>query len=356
MATYPKSVFLFFIFFRLQKSKKNPFLQYCVFSFVKWLKISLMRPLPTLLAIVLTITILLTSCKPDDLTPAYLQIDYYDVNYNPETGVSPLDVSTYNEVHGENYDSEQLRALMQHTFTHVNVYANSKNLGCWKLPCKVPILHVPDADSSDIIILPAFPLNGMTNTISGYPFFNVLKKKMMLKRGETCKVTDYPLKFIYNSVTKIPFMETFTNSSPFMASDTSNTHTFQPIIVDGLNVGEIVLQNSESFDVHTGEITLPVGNYFVYLEMTYRVDNNMELGMKISTASSPYTVHQIGGVFPTNGEWKTVCFRLGGIINDYHNTSSSVTNATLVLTGIGKDGGPTRFDIDDIKIIYSPRA
>lgn len=317
----------------------------------------LMRPLPTLPVILLTITILITSCKPKDLTPAYLQIDYYDVNYNPQTGTSPLDVSTYNETHGENYDNEQLHALMQHTFTHVNVYANSKNLGCWKLPCKIPILDVPEGDSSDVIILPAFPLNGMTNTISGYPFFNVLRKKMMLKRGETCKVADYPLKFIYNNVTKIPFMETFTNSSPFMPSDTSSsTHYFQPVQVDGLSVGEIILQGEDHFDVHTSEITLPVGSYYVYLEMTYRVDNNMEIGMKLSTASSSYTVHQVGGVYSTNGEWKTVCFRLGGIINDYHNTSASVTNATILLTGIGKQGERTRFDIDDIKIIYSPRA
>jgi hypothetical protein len=316
-----------------------------------------MRPLPTLFAIALTIIILLTSCKPNDLTPAYLQIDYYDVNYNPETGISPLDVSTYNETHGENYDSEQLRALMQHTFTHVNVYANSKNLGCWKLPCRIPVLHVPDNDSSNIIILPAYPLNGMTNTITGYPFFNVLRKNMMLKRGETCKVADYPLKFVYNNVTRIPFMETFTNSSPFTASDTANsTHTFQPTQVDGLSVGEIILQGEDHFDVHTSAITLPIGNYYIYLEMTYRVDNNMEIGMKISTANSSNTVHQVGGVYSTNGEWKTVCFRLGGIINDYHNTNSNVTNATLLLTGIGKKGERTRFDIDDIKIIYSPRA
>ncbi len=316
-----------------------------------------MRPLPTPLVILLTITILLTSCKPNDLTPAYLQIDYYDVNYNPETGISPLDVSTYNETHGENYDSEQLRALMQHTFTHVNVYANSKNLGCWKLPCRVPILNVPDNDSSYVIILPAFPLNGMTSTINGYPFFNVLRKNMMLKRGETCKVSDYPLKFIYNSVTKIPFMETFTNSSPFTPTDTAySTHYFQPTQVDGLHVGEIILQDEEFFDVSTSAITLPIGNYYIYLEMTYRVDNNMEIGMKLSTATSSSTVHQIGGVYSTNGEWKTVCFRLGGIINDYHNTSANVTDVTLLLTGIGKKGERTRFDIDDIKIIYSPRA
>lgn len=308
--------------------------------------------------ILLSIAVLFGSCKPKDLTPAYIDIDFYDVNYNPATGVTPLDVSTFNETHGTNYDEEQLTALLQHTFTHVNVYVDGKNLGCWKLPCHVPVLNVPDVDSSNVIILPALPLNGMTNTIFGYPFFNVLRKTLPLRRGETFSLSSSPLKYSYLSVVRIPFIETFSNSSPFTPTDTtSSTHCFTPVVIDGISVGEIVLHGeNDHFDVYTQQIPLPVGNYYVYLEITYKTESTMNIGMAISTATYSNTVHQLGGVYGTNGEWKTVCFRLGGVINDYHNASGIVTQGTIFLTGNGNAGQDTHFYIDNIKIIYSPKA
>lgn len=333
-------------------------MQYKSKTVVSTYKILYMKRILLHLPLWIILVFAISSCKPKDLTPAYLEIGYYDVNYNPETGYSPLDVSTFNETHGENYDSEQLKALMQHHFTHVNVYVEGKNLGCWKLPCKIPVLDFNANDSSNVIILPAFPLNGMTNTIQGYPFFNVLRKNLLLKRGETFKVSDSPLKFIYNNVVHIPFLETFANSSPFTPSDTVNSHYFfQPTTLEGRSVGEIVLHSAEEhFDVHTVPITLPVHNYYVYLEMTYKAESNMEIGLKISTADYSNYIHEVGGVYASDGEWKTVCFRLNGIINDNHNTNNSVTQGTLVLTGIGNEGGDTHFYIDNIKIIYSPKS
>ena len=95
-------------------------------------------------------------------------------------------------------------------------------------------------------------------------------------------------------------------------------------------------------------------NYFVYLEVTYKIDSDVDLGVKISTGQHPNTVHPLGGMYATNGEWRTIYFDLAKIISGYHYTGTSTTNANIVLSGIGDKNKTTNFYIDNIKIIYEP--
>lgn len=304
------------------------------------------------IGLTISLLFLFSACQDTDLTPAFIQIDIEDVN-------GAVDVSSFNEDHGLNYDSEQLESLTQHTFSHVNVYVNGKNLGCWQLPCKVPVLDLKDEDSSEVIILPCFKKTGMNNTIQGYPFFNVLRQKVLLKRGAVYDVSDCPIVYKYSSYAMFPYMETFTNSSSFMPTDsTHSVLSFQPTMVEGRTVGAICLNdaNGLDFDVTSVDITLPVRNYYVFLEVTYKTESSMGLGMKISTAPYPNTVYQIGGMYATDGEWKTIYFDLSQMISGYHNASGNVTIGNLVLTGIGEEGRNTNFYIDNIKVIYEPSA
>lgn len=301
-------------------------------------------------ALFIVAVVVFGSCNKQDLTPAYIEITYDDVN-------NCLDLSTFNDEHETNFDDEELNALRQHTFTHVNVYVNNKNLGCWPLPCKVPVLNLPEDQTSKLVVLPCFRMTGMSNTVAGYPFFSVLQKNVMLRKGETYKVADDPLVYKYSEYVTIPYLEVFSNSSSFTALDTlRSTHTFTPTIRDGRMVGEIVLQSdSDFFDVSSIPVKVPVYNYYVYMEITYKTENNMDIGVRLSTAQNPNTVHQLGGVYATSDEWKTTYFDVSSVF-DYHYTSSNNTEVSLILTGSGNEDGRTRFYIDNIKIICLPRA
>ncbi len=292
-----------------------------------------------------------SSCKDPDLTPAYIYITAEDIN-------NCVDISTFNADHDLNYDNEQLASLQQHSFSHVNVYVDNKNLGCWQVPCKVPVLGVNGVDSSKLVLIPCFRKTGMNNTIQGYPFFNILQQKVLLKRGETYLASNNPPSFKYSSYSHFPYHETFANSSSFSPIDTSNNISFYPTIIDDRHVGEIVLNNADqSFDVISTPVTLPVYNYYVYLEITYKTENNLDVGLKISTGNYSNTIHQLGGIYASKGEWKTIYFDLSPVIMGYHNMSGSATSANIVLTGAGNaDGTPTHFYIDNIKIIYQPSA
>jgi len=287
------------------------------------------------------------SCKQPNLTPAYIEITYEDIN-------NCVDVSNYNETHSVSYDEEELAAFQQHNFTHVNVYVNGKNLGCWQVPCKVPVLDISDYDTSTVVILPAFRKTGMTTTIQGYPFFNVLQKKLQLRPGETYGFANDPLSFIYSPYAVCPFLEIFSNSSSFSPSDSTNSLTFTPTTHDGRSVGAITMTTDSSFDVKSIPVRLPARNYYVYLEITYKIDANMDLGIKLSTGQYPNAVHPLGGMYATNGEWKTIYFELESVLQSYNYTGGTVTDATIVLSGIGDKNKNTNFYIDNIKIIYEP--
>lgn len=296
----------------------------------------------------IVITLFFNSCKKPDLTPVYIHI-------TPEDLENCIDVSNFNETHDQNFDQEQLEALTRHKFTHVNVYVNNKNLGCWELPCKVPVLDINSSDTSTLILLPAFPLSGMGNTIMGYPFLNICRQKVLLQKGTTYEVSQNPPRYVYSEYTRVPYFETFSNSTSFTASYPTRTPlTFLPVSVDGKNVGEIVMNDAsyQSFDVTSTPIVAPVGSYRVMLEVRYRSDCNVDVSMKMSTAYNPYKAYPVGGFFKSPDEWKTIHFDLTPTINGYHSGSGSVTEVTLVLSGAGEDGQESRVDIDDIKVIY----
>ncbi len=296
--------------------------------------------------------ILLASCKPQDLTPAYISI-------TPEDFEDCIDVSNFNETHNQNFDAEQLQALTNHEFTHVNVYVNNKNLGCWELPCKVPVLDIDNTDSCSLVLIPGFKMSGMGNTIAGYPFFNILRQRVLLQKGETYNVSQNRPKYVYSEYAQIPFFETFTNSTSFVPTDTvSHTLTFQPITYDGKNVGEIVLNsaNGYSFDVESPKILAPVGSYRVLVEIRYRTESSIDVGMKMSTGYNPYQVHSVGGFYASPDEWKTIHFDLTSTINGYHSAAGNLTEITLSLSGVGDEGKDTHFYIDDIKVIYIKTA
>ena len=95
----------------------------------------------------------------------------------------------------------------------------------------------------------------------------------------------------------------------------------------------------------------------VFLEITYKTENNIDIGVKLSTASNPNSIHQIGGIYASDGEWKTIYFDLSNVIHSYNYYGSSVTVANIVLTGNGNPSlSDTHFQIDNIKVIYQPAA
>ncbi len=298
---------------------------------------------------ILLIVIGITSCKRVDLTPAYIVV-------TPEDFENCIDVSNFNETHDQNFDQEQLTALTRHKFTHVNVYVNNKNLGCWELPCKVPVLDVSSTDSCTLILIPAFPMSGMANTIAGYPFLNITRQRVLLQKDRVYEVAQNRPKFVYSEYVLFPYFETFANSTSFtpVPSPTQTDLTFLPVAYEDKNVGEIVLNDAAGlhFDVQSTAFPVPVGSYRVVLEVRYKTEGKMDISAKMSNAYYPHRWYSVGGINASPKEWKTIHFDLTNTINSNYGSSGNSTDLTLMLTGVGEEGEDTHFYIDDIKVLY----
>ncbi len=290
-----------------------------------------------------------SSCKRSDLTPAYIVA-------TPEDFEGCIDVSNFNETHDQNFDQDQLTALTRHKFTHVNLYVNNKNLGCWELPCKVPVLDVDNSDSCKLVLIPAFPMSGMGNTISGYPFINITRQRVLLQKDHVYEVAQERPKYVYSEYARFPYFETFANSTSFspVPSPTQTNLTFMPVSIEDKNVGEIILNDAagQHFDVQSTAFPVPVGSYRVVLEVRYKTEGKMDISAKMSNAYYPHRWYSVGGINASPNEWKTIHFDLTNTINSNHGTAGNATELTLMLAGVGKDGEETRFYIDDIKVIY----
>ena len=308
-----------------------------------------MRNYIYLIISILLIIIGITSCKRVDLTPAYIVI-------TPEDFENCIDVSNFNETHDQNFDQEQLTALTRHKFTHVNVYVNNKNLGCWELPCKVPVLDVSSTDSCTLILIPAFPMSGMANTIAGYPFLNITRQRVLLQKDRVYEVAQNRPKFVYSEYVLFPYFETFANSTSFtpVPSPTQTDLTFLPVAYEDKNVGEIVLNDAAGlhFDVQSTAFPVPVGSYRVVLEIRYKTEGKMDISAKMASAYYPNRWYSVGGINASPNEWKTIHFDLTNTINSNYGSSGNSTDLTLMLAGVGKEGEETHFYIDDIKVLY----
>ena len=289
------------------------------------------------------------SCKRTDLTPAYIEVTLEDFE-------DCIDVSNFNETHDQDFDQEQLAALTRQKFTHVNLYVNNKNLGCWELPCKVPVLDVDNEDSCKLVLIPAFPMSGMGNTISGYPFLNISSQRVLLQKDHVYEVAQNRPKFVYSEYARFPYFETFSNSTSFspVPSPTQTDITFLPVAYEDKYVGEIVLNDAvgQHFDVQSTAFPVPVGSYRVVLEVRYKTEGKIDISAKMSSAYYPNRWYSVGGINASPNEWKTIHFDLTNTINSNYGSSGNSTDLTLMLAGVGKEGAETHFYIDDIKVVY----
>ncbi|MEG1556462.1 MAG: hypothetical protein RR356_07040, partial [Bacteroidales bacterium] len=96
----------------------------------------------------LPFSFLMLGCDKTDLTPGFIEISVDDL-------ANVVDVTDFNTVHGTSYDSYELATVAHNFFTNVNVYVDGENLGCWELPCKVPVLGLK-GDSAIVQLVPCF--------------------------------------------------------------------------------------------------------------------------------------------------------------------------------------------------------
>ena len=289
------------------------------------------------------VVLFFTACNEPDLTPAYLVITEADLQ-------NCVDVSQFNATHDQSYDQVQLDAIASHRFRNAWVYLNGKNLGCWELPCKIPILPHFDGEN-EVKLVPGIRLNGMSSMIPAYPFLVPFTFSTYFEREGTYHLTDHHPTFVYQPTTLFPLLETFDQSTTFSPVDTGGIA--MTIVNDGIHsIGEICLTDTlKYFDIKSEEYVLKGNGNFTFWEMDYKCDEHISCGLFVRTISGMVVPVSLVSLNPSKGEWRKVYINLTTVLANYTGVNTTVP-VQLVMTGNRKgDQSDTYFQFDNIKIV-----
>lgn len=299
------------------------------------------------LLIIVLLSLLSISCDDTNLTPAYLVITEEDFQ-------NCVDVTNFNVLHEQTYDQLQLEAIASQKFKDVWVYLNGKNIGCWELPCKIPIL--PNYDTENIVkLVPGIRLNGVSTMIPAYPFLSIFTTTILMDKEQTYHLSENNVSFTYPTSVIFPLLETFDQSSVFSSIDDDGIN-IQIGEEDNKSVGIITLGETLDdslayFDIKSPIYSLKGSGNFTFWEMEYKCDNSVYCELFIHTISGAIIPVSMVSLNPTKGEWKKIYINLTSTLTNYTTTSSNIP-IELVMNGNRKsDKSTTNFYFDNVKII-----
>ena len=280
------------------------------------------------------IGILANSCVRNNPKPIWLEINEWTIESNPDL-----------------VNNGQEPDFLSHNFTEAWVYVDNKIIGCFEVPCKIPVLI--SGDAKKIQIYPAIRNNGIGATKKIYPFMVPVDTTMNLVAGETYTFTP---KTHYNSVTKF-WTEDFESSTVQIEDDPVSSAAISfgnnsQIALSG-TYGLVNLTTAEPLWVGltTESVYLPKGRE-VYLEISYRNSTSLLTGVKAmnldgSTTDNPNVA--MNAQDAVSMQWKKIYIQLTEIIS--YSTNANYFKQYLKAQ---LPEGQTTADvyIDNIHIVY----
>lgn len=286
----------------------------------------------------------LISCNKTDVTPTYIVIDKEDI----VVSLSNLDLGQFNSPSG----------LTAHDFSDIWLTANGEKIGSWELPCKIPILETGEVK---LVIQPGIKLNAMSTTRPIYPFFSQYTTTIQAVKGE--EVVIKPVFNYYSSGLYFPLVENFESAGTEFTSLDTNLPAFSKVYdseliyqnaydLTDINTcsGYIQLKDTiSSFEVISPEIDLPGNGRSVFLELNYKCDQTLNIGLIISQSSSIPTNENLLVLRPTNGVWKKAYINLTLAVS----RNLTATGFRILLSGNKQSSSQADYYFDNIRVLYT---
>ena len=286
----------------------------------------------------------LISCNKTDVTPTYVVINKEDIIVS----LSNLDMGQFNSPSG----------LTAHDFSDIWLTANGEKIGSWELPCKIPILETGEVK---LVLQPGIKLNAMSTTRPIYPFFTQYTTTIQAVKGQ--EVVIKPVFNYYRSSLYFPLVENFESAGTEFTSLDTNLPAFSKV-----NDSELIYQNPydfadintcsgviqlkdtvSSFEVISPEIDLPGNGRSVFLELNYKCNQTLNIGLIISQSSSIPTNENLLVLRPTNGMWKKAYVNLTLAVS----RNLTATGFRILLSGNKQTSSEAEYYFDNIRVLYT---
>lgn len=234
------------------------------------------------------------------------------------------------------------------------VYVNDQPLGVFGLPCLVPIL---ESGEQKITIYAGIKDDGINESRNKYAFYQPYIKTINLQPGiiDTLNGADAPTVSYYPGSDIEIWNENFDDASVNFVAET-NSDAGITYIDDSVNayegggMGKIELTGSMTFArVYTSQtFLLPKAGKPVYVEINYKTNNTMAVGIKATNGTEvKYVDNTI--IKPSNGLWKKMYVNLREAVSNQAGTQFN-----FIIT-VSKDDGITTVEnfIDNFKVVYA---
>lgn len=228
------------------------------------------------------------------------------------------------------------------------IYIDGDFHGVYELPAKFPVL---ETGNRDLLVLPGILLNGIAGTRSPYPFYKGSNHSLNIPANGTAEINPATQYFDLAGCT---YCESFEGAG-FSLSPTSQSDTIMyllppsdPDVFEGAGSGAAYLTKENSiFEVaSTSTFTPPGSSQPVYLEMDYKINQEMKVGLIVIRSGETDVQVPIITLRP-NEEWNKVYVQLGYTVSSYPNATFKLFIGALKSPETTK----SEFFIDNIKVV-----
>jgi len=234
------------------------------------------------------------SCEiinPEEQIPAYIHIDSIGLNNqnNPEYGSD------------------------SHKITDAWIYIDDQVVGAFELPAKFPVLW---KGNHTITIKAGIKVNGMSETRAIYPFYEAYSTTIDFTEGN---ITTLNPVLTYSSSTEFEWEESFEDGGLSLEETSISNAILEktdsvPEVFEGNFSGIAHLDNAHNFfqckTINSYE--LPSGSNPVFLEMNYKTDEEVKIGLLAKSATQTEQLDIL--VLNKTDVWKKVYVNLKNAI------------------------------------------
>ena len=267
--------------------------------------------------------------NPDEDPPSYIEVNSFSYAHTP-TQVTDCPPGASN-------------------IKDVWVFVDKQFQGAYELPARFPVLKTGD---TEVILRPGIFLNGISATRSPYPFYRSHISQLNLPENGTTTIE--PSTSYLDSVSCSYFEDFEDQGFSLTSTNQSDTVMYQTTLGDPNNFegqcGVVYLDSSHFvFEVTTtSAYDLPGGGAAVYVELDYRINQQMVLGLIVITPNMNDEKIPIYTFSPTD-DWNKIYIQLGYTVSRYPNASGF-----KVFLGAFKEAQVANpvFYIDNLKVVH----
>jgi hypothetical protein len=268
---------------------------------------------------------LFTSCekfKGDQEIPSYLKIDSISFQTDYAT-----------------------QGTASHAIYDAWVYVDGELIGAFPLPAKFPVLK---QGLHTVKILAGVKKDGIAATRVSYSFYKPIERQINLKPDSDTLIRDIITS--YDPKTDFMWQEDFEAAT--ISLDTSarssvgivKTLPGSSLTFERQHSGIVEMDSSNAYFECSSHESFDIPNSEVFLELNFRTNNTVTVGVMIYTGSARYQV-PIVTLFNSGGKWKKIYIDLTTELNSYSGASAfqvmfynfkdaSVSHAEILLDNI----------------------